>query len=130
MQEGEPDCSTSSSKARGKCKSKEEDTNKIGNPKNNEDEIAVIDRQINVLNKRKSKLQAKELLNKLEEMRKDIDDPAKAVSENDISLPAGRKEGHGRSGVGSAGEISKTETGKPAPNRGSGSREGRPTVVY
>ena len=117
MQEREADNSSSSSKARGKGKSKEEDGNKIGNPENNENEYAVIDRQTDVLNMRKGKLQATELLNKVEEVRKSIDDLAKAVSASEISLPAGREEDHGRSGVGSAGERSKTETRKPAPNR-------------
>ena len=137
MQERESDNPTSSPKARGKGKSREEVYDKIGNPENKENKIAVTDRQKDVLNERKSELQATELLDKMEELRKEMDDLAKEMgdlskmlSESGLSLPAGRKQAHGRSGVDLAGKTSKTETWKPSPSGGSGSRGERPHVIY
>ena len=130
MQEREPDSSTSSSNAKGKGKSKEEDYDKTGNSENKENKTAVIDRHNNVHKERKNELQATELLNKMDELRKEMHDLAKTISESGISLPAGRKQPHGRSGVDSAGKTSRTETGKPSPSEESGSRRERPHVRY
>ena len=116
------DNSSSSSRSKGKGKDREVDYDDVtGNPENIEDEIAEIDRQIAALNERKSELLGTELLDKLEELHKKIHDLAKAVPENVIST---RRQALGRSGVDSAGERSKTQTGKPSPNGGSGSRGG------
>ena len=70
-----------------------------------------------------------ELLNKMEELRNKIDDLAQMISESPLSLPAGRKQAHSRSGVDSAGKF-KTETGISTPHGDSGSREERPRLKY
>ena len=117
------DSSASASRSKGKGKDKEVDYDDVnGNPENIEDEIAVIDRQIDTLNERKSELQGTELLDKLEELHKKIHNLAKAVPENFIST---RKQALSRSGADPAGERSRTRNGKPSPNAGSGSREER-----
>lgn len=131
MQEHEPDSSISSSKARGKGKSKEEDYGKPGEPEDSEHKIAVIDRQNNVpvlLNEmeelRKKVGQIATMVgevNEMEELRKKVDQLAKTVAEIG-PLPSGRNLAHGRSGVDSARKAFKGETGQPSPSGGSGSR--------
>ena len=91
MQEHEPDSSISSSEARGKGKSKEED---YGKPENKENQIAGTNREDNVL----------ELLNEMEELRKDVSQLAKMVSEIG-PLPTCSYQAHGRSGVDSARKM-------------------------
>ena len=99
MQEHEPDSSISSSKARGKGKSKEEDYGKPGEPEDSKHKIAVIDRQNNVpvlLNEmeelRKKVGQIATMVgevNEMEELRKKVDQLAKTVAEIG-PLPSGR----------------------------------------
>ena len=114
------DSSASASQSKGKGKDKEVDYNMISNPENIKDEIAVIDRQIDALNERKSALQGTELLDKLEKLHKKIHDLAKAVPEDVIST---RTQALSRSGANLAGERSRIWNGKPSPNGGTESRE-------
>ena len=116
VREGEPESSTSALKSKGKGKSKEEDYNDVtGIPKNIEDEIAVIDRQIDALNERKSELQGTELLDKLEELHEKLEELHKKIHGLAIAVPekiiSTRKQALGSSGVHSAGERSEAQTG-------------------
>lgn len=73
------DSSTSASQSKGKGKNKEDYDDVIGDPENMKDEIAAIERQIDALKERQSELQGIELLDKLEELHKQIQDLVKAV---------------------------------------------------
>ena len=127
MQEHEPDSSISSSKASGKGKSKEEDYGKPSKPEDNENEIAVTDRQKLLDEMEELRKDVGQLvkmvaeISEMEKLRKKVDQLAKTVAEIG-PLPSRRNLAHGRSGVDSARKTFNIETGQPSPSGGSGSR--------
>ena len=94
MQEYEPDSSLSSSNARGKGKNKEKDYGKPGKAEYKNTQTARTDREHNAL----------DLLNEMEELRKDVSQLTKMVAEIG-PLPTRSYQAHGRRGVSSARKM-------------------------